>query len=205
MTAAHRSVLAEASHDALVPVLLSTRRHEDARGWFTESYSARALAQHGITCNFVQDNQSMSRRKGTIRGLHYQAPPMAQAKLVRVVRGSILDVAVDIRRGSPTYGKSVIAELSAENGLQLYVPTGFAHGFCTLEDDTEVAYKVSEFYSPQHDGGLRWDDPDIAIAWPVDASDVVVSDKDAAQPLLSDYRSDFPYVGGPLTSLLLRR
>jgi dTDP-4-dehydrorhamnose 3,5-epimerase len=194
----------QTSLESQVPVLLSTRRHEDARGWFVETYNAGALTRHGITCEFVQDNQSLSRRKGTIRGLHFQLPPKSQAKLVRVVRGSILDVAVDIRRGSPTYGSSVAVELSAENGWQLYIPVGFAHGFCTLEDDTEIAYKVSEFYSPQHDAGLRWDDPDISIAWPVDRADVVVSDKDATQPFLAEFADEISYRGEPLSPLLIR-
>jgi dTDP-4-dehydrorhamnose 3,5-epimerase len=204
MTTHHGLAVAQMPHESQIPVLLSTRRHEDTRGWFVESYNALALARHGITCEFVQDNQSLSRRRGTIRGLHFQLPPKAQAKLVRVVRGSILDVAIDIRRGSPTYGRSVAAELSADNGWQLYVPVGFAHGFCTLEDDTEVAYKVSEFYSPQDDAGLRWDDPDISIAWPVAASDVVVSDKDAALPLLRQFTSNFSYDGEALAPLMIK-
>lgn len=190
--------------DSPIPVLLATRRHADSRGWFTESYNARTLATHGIACRFVQDNQSMSTRKGTIRGLHFQMPPMAQAKLVRVIRGSVLDVAVDIRRGSPTYGKFVSAQLSADNGHQLYVPAGFAHGFCTLEDSTEVSYKVSEFYSPQHDAGLRWDDPQIAIPWPVEHRDAVVSGKDAEQPRLDEWQSVFSYTGVPLGPLTLQ-
>jgi dTDP-4-dehydrorhamnose 3,5-epimerase len=204
MTTHHALAVATSPHESQIPVLLSTRRHADARGWFVESYNARTLAQHGIACDFVQDNQSLSRRKGTIRGLHFQLAPKAQAKLVRVVRGSIYDVAVDIRRNSPTYGRSVGIELSADNGWQLYVPVGFAHGFCTLEDDTEVAYKVSEFYSPQHDAGLRWDDPDIDVAWPVAAADVVVSDKDAAQPRLAEFTGDFSYHGEPLAPLLIK-
>lgn len=205
MTTHHGLAVARAPHESQIPVLLSTRRHEDTRGWFVETYNARALAQHGITCAFVQDNHSLSRRKGTIRGLHFQLPPKAQAKLVRVLRGSILDVAVDIRRGSPTYGHSVTVELSDENGWQLYVPVGFAHGFCTLEEDTEVAYKVSEFYSPQDDAGLCWNDPDISIAWPVAPSDVVVSDKDAALPALSRFTGNFGYHGEPMASLIIKR
>jgi dTDP-4-dehydrorhamnose 3,5-epimerase len=129
---------------------------------------------------------------------------MAQAKLVRVLRGSILDVAVDIRRDSPTYGRFVAAELSADNGLQLYVPVGFAHGFCTLEDETEVSYKVSEFYSPQHDAGIRWDDPEIAVRWPIAQAETTVSDKDAGLPRLDQFQGHFTYHGAPLAPLLIR-
>jgi dTDP-4-dehydrorhamnose 3,5-epimerase len=204
MTQVHRLAALDAPHGAQIPVLLATRRHADSRGWFSESYSERALAKHDITCGFVQDNQSMSRRRGTIRGLHFQLPPMAQAKLVRAVRGSILDIAVDIRRDSPSFGRFVAAELSADNGLQLFVPVGFAHGFCTLEDDTEVAYKVSEFYSPEHDAGIHWDDPEIAVPWPVDPGEITVSDKDAGQPTLAQFRGEFSYHGEPLTPLLIR-
>jgi dTDP-4-dehydrorhamnose 3,5-epimerase len=152
--------------------------HRDARGAFSETYSRRALEAAGIDVDFVQDNHSVSRAKGVIRGLHYQCPPHAQAKLVRVARGAIFDVAVDIRRGSPTYGKHVSAILSAENWAQLFVPIGFAHGFCTLEPDTEVIYKASGYYAPQAESGIGWDDPDLAIAWPVAAADAVLSDKD---------------------------
>lgn len=161
------------------------RRFDDARGFFSEVYNARQLAEHGVSLTFVQDNHSLSREPGTIRGLHFQTPPYAQDKLVRVPRGRILDVAVDIRRGSPTFGKHVAVELSAESWNQLLVPTGFAHGFCTLEPDTEVLYKVTAYYAPDHDKGLLWDDPALAIAWPFGRETARVSDKDARQPTLA--------------------
>lgn len=186
-----------------LPVLFASKRFGDARGWFCETYSERSLARHGIHDRFVQDNQSLSAQTGTIRGLHYQLPPAAQAKLVRVVRGRIFDVAVDIRRASPTYGQFVSAELSADNGHQLYVPVGFAHGFCTLEDNTEVLYKVSDFYSPKHEAGIRWDDPLINIPWPVAGGSAVVSAKDVELPSLSQCRNTFIYAGAPLQPLTL--
>jgi dTDP-4-dehydrorhamnose 3,5-epimerase len=166
--------------------LLTPRRFGDARGWFCETWNRRVLADAGIDHDFVQDNQSLSRPVGTVRGLHFQLPPFAQAKLVRVLRGAILDVAVDLRRASPTYGRSVAVRLDAENGAQLYVPVGFAHGFCTLEPDTEVFYKVSAPYSAAHDRGLAWDDPALAVAWPVTAAQAVLSDKDRKQPTLAE-------------------
>ncbi len=184
-----------------VPRLLVPKRFQDARGWFSETYSERGFAALGITCRFVQDNQSYSARRGTIRGLHLQIPPRAQAKIVRAVRGRILDVAVDVRRGSPTYGRFVSVELSAENGRQLYVPVGFAHAFCTLVDDVEVAYKVSDFYAPECERGIRWDDSSIGIPWPVRAGEAGVSDKDAVLPLLSGWESPFEYEGVPLAPL----
>lgn len=154
----------------------------DARGTFSETWNAARFAEHGIKLNFVQDNQSWSAPVGTIRGLHFQSPPKAQAKLVRVIRGRIVDVAVDLRRTSPTYGKWVAVELSAQNRKQVLVPVGFAHGFCTLEPDTEVLYKVTDFYSPANDFGIAWDDPDLAITWPVARDKVVLSEKDKLQP-----------------------
>jgi dTDP-4-dehydrorhamnose 3,5-epimerase len=183
------------------PSLIVGKRISDSRGWFSETYSERAFAEYGVTCRFVQDNQSYSARRGTIRGLHFQVPPKAQAKLVRVMRGRILDVAVDLRRGSPTYGGFVASELSAENGRQLYVPVGFAHGFCTLDDDVDVVYKVSDFYGPECDGGIRWDDPSIGIPWPVGAAEATVSAKDMMLPLLRDWTSPFAYDGVPLAPL----
>jgi dTDP-4-dehydrorhamnose 3,5-epimerase len=182
-----------------IPAVLAItpRRHADERGFFSETYSRRSLAEHGLDDDFVQDNHALSRRKGTVRGLHFQTPPHAQAKLVRVVRGAIYDVAVDLRRGSPSYGRFVSAVLSAENGLQLYVPVGFAHGLCTLEDDTEVLYKVTDFYAPAHDGKLRWDDPDIGIPWPLDGAAPVLSEADAAAPGLAAFDSPFAYDAGP--------
>jgi dTDP-4-dehydrorhamnose 3,5-epimerase len=165
----------------------------DERGFFSETYNRQALAAAGIDAEFVQDNQSLSRAKGVLRGLHFQSSPRAQAKLVRVVRGSIFDVAVDIRRGSPTYGRHVSATLSAENWAQLWVPVGFAHGFCTLEPDTEVIYKVTDFYAPERDRGLAFDDTDLAIQWPVAAAPAILSDKDRQHPRLRDLPAYFTY------------
>ena len=155
----------------------------DARGWFMESWSKKKMEDAGITVDFVQDNHSFSAQKGTLRGLHYQLNPMAQAKLLRVSRGAIFDVAVDIRRGSPTYAKWVGVDLTAENARQLFIPRGFAHGFITLTDDVEVQYKADNFYAPDCDGNIRWDDPEIGVAWPL--APVVLSEKDAKAPLLS--------------------
>lgn len=166
--------------------LITPRRHSDDRGFFSETYSARALKEAGIDALFVQDNHSLSRRKGVVRGLHYQMAPQAQGKLIRTTRGAIFDVAVDIRHGSPTFGRHVSVVLSAENWAQLWVPVGFAHGFCTLEDDTEVQYKVSEYYAPEYDRGILWNDPALGISWPVSAADAILSDKDRGQPLLQD-------------------
>lgn len=167
-------------------MLIAPKRFPDARGYFTELYSSRALSEAGIKEAFVQDNLSLSSKVGTIRGLHFQLPPHSQAKLVRVSRGKILDVAVDLRWSSPTYGKYVSCELSAENGFQLYVPHGFAHGFCTLEPDTEVVYKVSDYYAPKAEGGILWSDPALNIDWPVSDEVAIVSEKDAVLPLLKD-------------------
>ena len=161
-----------------------------------------AFADLGIAATFVQDNHSLSRPAHTLRGLHFQTPPHGQAKLVRCVRGRIFDVAVDLRRGSPTYGQWVGAELTADNGRQLFVPVGFAHGFLTLEPDTEVMYKCSALYAPAHDAGVRWDDPAIGIAWPLPAGVAPeLSAKDRVQPLLADFDSPFAYDGHPLTPL----
>lgn len=168
-----------------------TRRFGDNRGHFTESYNRDRWRAAGIDVEFVQDNDSFSVAKGTVRGLHFQRPPAAQAKLVRVARGSVLDVAVDIRRRSPTYGKHVAVELSAANGEQLFIPHGFAHGFCTLEPETYVIYKVDNFYSPENDGGIMWSDPSLAIDWPVSPSDAVLSDKDLVHSLFKDFDTPF--------------
>jgi dTDP-4-dehydrorhamnose 3,5-epimerase len=173
------------------PVLVSARRFGDHRGFFLESYSQRDFAALGLADVFVQDNHSLSAVAGTVRGLHFQLPPRAQAKLVRVLRGAILDVAVDIRRASPSYGQHVAVELSAENALQLYVPVGFAHGFCTLQPDTEVAYKVTDTYAPDCDRGIAWNDPDLALPWPFDAAAVQLSDKDRRAPRLRDLPAAF--------------
>ena len=169
-------------------------RHGDHRGFFAETYSQRAYAEHGIDAVFVQDNHSLSAAAGTVRGLHFQAPPHAQAKLVRCGRGAIFDVAVDIRRGSPTYGRWTGYTLSAENGAQLYIPVGFAHGFATLEPDSEIIYKCSDYYAPETEGALRWDDPDIGIQWPLSAPPVL-SEKDATAPLLAGFNSPFTFEG----------
>jgi dTDP-4-dehydrorhamnose 3,5-epimerase len=177
------------------------KRHPDARGWFSETFHERRLRELGIVCHFVQDNQSSSKRAGTLRGLHFQVPPTAQAKLISVLRGRAIDVAVDVRRDSPTYGKHVAIELSAETGHQLYIPVGFAHGFLTLEDDVVLMYKVSDYYAPAHDSGIRWDDPDIAIRWPLEPGNIVTSDRDRRLPLLKDFASPFAYDGHPLVPL----
>jgi dTDP-4-dehydrorhamnose 3,5-epimerase len=173
------------------PVLVTPRRFGDHRGFFLETYSARDFAALGIPDVFVQDNHSLSARPGTIRGMHFQLPPHAQAKLVRVLRGAILDIAVDIRRSSPFYGRHVAVELTAENAQQLYVPVGFAHGFCTLTPDTEVAYKVTALYAPECDRGIAWDDPELALPWPFEAGEVQLSDKDRRAPRLRDLTQGF--------------
>ena len=172
-------------------VLVKPKRHGDQRGFFSETYKRQAFEEAGLFLDFVQENHSLSAETGTVRGLHYQSPPFAQDKLVRVVRGRILDVAVDIRRSSPTYGRHVAVELSAENWFQLLVPIGFAHGFCTLQPDTEVIYKVTAPYAPANDFGIAWDDPALGIAWPVDPEDAVLSVKDRQQPGFADLASVF--------------
>lgn len=169
--------------------IITPRRFGDDRGWFSETWSRAALREAGIDCDFCQENQSLSRQVGTIRGLHFQAPPHAQDKLVRVVRGRIWDVAVDIRKASSTYGQWVAEEISAEAGNQILVPKGFAHGFCTLEPDTEVVYLVSDIYSKTHDGGILWNDPELAIDWPVNHPSL--SDKDQIAPRLSEIAPPF--------------
>jgi dTDP-4-dehydrorhamnose 3,5-epimerase len=166
-------------------LLITPKRHGDARGWFSETWSRQSFAQLGLNADFVQDNQAFSARRGTLRGLHFQTAPHAQAKLVRVLKGAIYDVAVDIRQGSETYGRWVAAELTAAGGEQLFVPRGFAHGYCTLTDDCELFYKVDGLYAPQTEGGVAWNDPDLAIPWPL-AGDPVLSDKDQRLPRLKD-------------------
>lgn len=166
--------------------IIRPRKHGDARGFFSETYSQRSLAEAGIDTVFVQDNHAFSAEKGTVRGLHFQTEPFAQDKLVRVVRGAILDVVVDIRRGSPTYGRHVSAVISAQEWNQILVPKGFAHGLLTLEPDTEVLYKVSNPYSPAHDLGLLWNDPALEIPWPIDEAEAILSAKDKVQPRLAE-------------------
>ena len=176
---------------------LSPRRFADARGFFAETWNAARMAAAGLAVDFVQDNHSYSAAVGTVRGLHYQRPPHAQGKLVRVARGRIRDVAVDVRRGSPTYGRWVAEELSAENGAQLWVPRGFLHGFVTLEPDTEVLYKVDDYYAAECDGAVRFDDPVLAIDWGIDPAEAVLSAKDAAAPFFKDFASPFVYEATP--------
>jgi len=166
-------------------LLITPRRHGDARGWFSETWSVKALAGSPADTTFVQDNQAFSAQKGTLRGLHFQKPPAAQGKLIRALRGVVFDVAVDIRTGSPTFGQWVSAELTAEGGEQLWVPRGFAHGYVTLTDDTELFYKVDGDYAPALEGGLIWNDPDLGIAWPLEG-EPVLSDKDKVLPRLKD-------------------
>lgn len=173
-------------------LLVAPKRHGDARGFFSEVYKESVFAEYGFEENFIQDNHAYSAEAGVLRGLHYQSPPFAQDKLVRVVRGSIFDVAVDIREGSPNFGKWVGVELSAENWKQLLVPKGFAHGYLTLEQDTEVVYKVSNPYAPDCDKGVLWDDADIAIEWPLDV-EPILSEKDKVQPLLKNLTLEFNY------------
>jgi dTDP-4-dehydrorhamnose 3,5-epimerase len=175
-------------------ILITPRRFGDHRGYFAETYSQRAYAELGVNERFVQDNHSLSAEIGTVRGLHFQAPPAAQAKLVRCGRGAIFDVAVDIRKGSATYGKWVGYELSAENGAQLFIPAGFAHGFATLQPDSEIIYKCSDYYAPETEGALRWDDPAIDINWPLQGK-AILSDKDAVAPMLTDLDSPFHMEG----------
>jgi dTDP-4-dehydrorhamnose 3,5-epimerase len=170
--------------------ILTPQRFGDDRGWFSETWNVQRMASAGLDIGFVQDNHSMSGAVGTLRGLHYQRPPHAQDKLVRCSRGVIFDVAVDVRIGSPTYGKWLGLELSAQNGKQLLVPRGFLHGFVTRVPDTEVQYKCSDFYAPDCDGGIRWDDPDIGIDWGL-SGPPVLSDKDQIAPLLRDFKSPF--------------
>lgn len=169
------------------------RRFEDARGWFAEVFNERTLqvALSGVT--FVQDNQALSREAGTLRGLHFQRPPMAQDKLVRVLRGAVRDVAVDIRSGSPTFGRWVAADLSAENGLQLFVPKGFAHGYVTTQPDTEVLYKVSDFYSAEHEMGIAWDDPAIGVDWGLEPGAAITATKDDEWQRLAELPALFKY------------
>ncbi len=176
-------------------VILTPKRFGDARGFFSESWSKRQMAEAGLDINWVQDNHSLSMQVGTVRGLHFQSPPHAQAKLVRCGRGALYDVVVDIRRGSPTYGQWVGEELSFENGKQLLVPTGFLHGFATRAPETEIIYKCSDYYAPECDGAVRFDCPQIGIDWGLGNLEPVLSEKDAAAPGLADFDSPFVYEG----------
>ncbi len=171
---------------------LTPARFGDHRGFFSESYSRARMAEQGVTTDFVQDNHSLSREVGTVRGLHFQSPPHAQAKLVRCGRGALFDVAVDIRKGSPTYGQWVGEELSFENGKQLLIPEGFLHGFITLQPDTEIVYKCSDYYAPECDGAVRWDS--CGIDWNFESTPIL-SEKDEAAPALADFDSPFVYEG----------
>ena len=177
--------------------VLLVRPHffHDSRGRFAETYRRDAFAVAGIAANFVQENQSFSTRQGTIRGLHFQRPPAVQAKLVRVLRGSIFDVAVDLRAGSATFGKWVGATLTASGGEQLFIPQGFAHGFCTLEADVEVGYKCDAYYAPAAEGGLHYADPSLAIAWPAAAGSMIASDRDRALPYFATFKTPFLMAG----------
>ncbi|MEI4195524.1 dTDP-4-dehydrorhamnose 3,5-epimerase [Roseovarius sp. E0-M6] len=178
-------------------LILTPARHGDARGFFSESWNRATLAAHGIEIDFVQDNHSLSGRVGTIRGLHFQTPPHPQAKLVRCGRGALFDVAVDIRKGSPTFGQWVGAELSFENGRQLLVPVGFAHGFVTRLPETEIIYKCSTPYAPECDRAIAFDDPDIGVDWGVARSDAHLSEKDATAPRLRECGTPFAFGDAP--------
>ncbi len=173
--------------------LITPVRHVDSRGFFSEVFKENVLRKHAIDVHFVQDNHSLSVSKGVVRGLHFQTPPFAQAKLLRVTAGSILDVAVDIRWGSPSFGRHVAVMLSASEGNQIFIPEGFAHGYCTLERDTEVIYKVSAYYSAEHDRGLLWNDPALGIEWPIPADRTLVSDRDQKHPVLARLPRFFEY------------
>jgi dTDP-4-dehydrorhamnose 3,5-epimerase len=172
-------------------ILIRVRQFFDSRGRFFETYREADFAELGIECQFVQDNQAVSTQLGTIRGLHFQSPPHAQAKLVRVLRGAVYDAAVDLRSDSPTYGKWCGARLTADGGEQIFVPRGFAHGYCTLEPDTVVAYKVDGYYAPPSEAGLIWNDPEIGIDWTIPALSVLVSDKDRKLPSLHTFVTPF--------------
>lgn len=171
--------------------IIEPKVFEDNRGFFMESFNQQTFFDHGLRFDFIQDNHSLSVDKDVIRGLHYQSDPKAQTKLVRVITGAIYDVAVDIRKSSPTFGQWVGVRLSAENHRMLLVPKGFAHGFCTIMENTHVQYKVDEYYSPENDKGILWNDPELAIDWPT--SNPILSDKDAKQPLLKNAEINFEY------------
>jgi dTDP-4-dehydrorhamnose 3,5-epimerase len=172
-------------------LIIRPKKHGDHRGFFSETFRASALREAGVDLDWVQDNHSFSAARGVVRGLHFQRHPKAQAKLLRVIRGAVFDVAVDIRKGSPTYGRHVAVELSAENWAQIYVPVGFAHGFCTLTENAEVLYKVSAEYGPAEEGGVLWNDPDLGIAWPIGAEQATLSPRDLEWPRFKDFDSPF--------------
>lgn len=172
-------------------LIVKPKKHGDHRGFLSETFKATALREHGVVVDWVQDNHSFSSARGVVRGLHFQRPPKAQAKLLRVTRGSVLDVAVDVRKNSPTYGQHVAVELSADNWTQIYIPVGFAHGFCTLTENAEVLYKMSAEYGAAEEGGLLWDDPDLGIDWPIDAKDATLSSRDLELPRFKDFVSPF--------------
>jgi dTDP-4-dehydrorhamnose 3,5-epimerase len=174
-------------------ILVLPRRFSDGRGWLAETWSAPSFAAAGIDVPFVQDNHSFSRQAGTVRALHFQLPPHAQAKLVRVARGAIFDVALDLRRGSPSYGRFVTATLAADDGEELFIPCGFAHGFSTLMPETEVIYKVSKPYAPAAESGLIWSDPDLAIPWPVKREAAILSERDGKLPRFAGFVSPFSF------------
>ena len=177
-------------------LLVKPRYINDTRGYFVETFNVRKARDLGLPTEFVQDNQALSHKRGTVRALHFQLPPHMQAKLVRVVRGSIYDVAVDLRAGSPTYGRWTATTLTGQGGEYLFIPHGLAHGYCTLQDDTEVAYKVDDYYAPECERGLAWNDPTLAIDWPISAAEALLSDKDRALPQFADFVSPFRYDGG---------
>ncbi len=172
-------------------LILRPRRFDDARGWFCEVWNRDTMRAAGLDYDFVQDNHSFSAHSGTVRGLHYQAPPRAQGKLVRCSRGAVFDVAVDVRPDSPGFGRWFGVELSAGNGLQLLIPRGFLHGFITRTPDAEVHYKCTDTYAPASDGAVRWDDPDLGIDWGIDPADAILSDKDRAAPAFRDWQNPF--------------
>jgi dTDP-4-dehydrorhamnose 3,5-epimerase len=178
-------------------LIVTPRKHGDARGFFSEVFREDVAAPFGEGLRFVQDNHAYSAERGVLRGLHYQIPPHAQGKLVRCTRGAILDVAVDIRTGSPTYGRHVCAEISAANWRQIWVPPGFAHGYVTLEPETEVLYKVTDYYAPECDRGIAWDDPALAIDWGIDPAELILSAKDRGHPRLADAPVAFTWNGAP--------
>lgn len=175
--------------------IINAKRFGDARGFFVEQYNKRALAEHGLYFEFVQDNVSFSLKSGTVRGLHFQPPPFAQTKLVSVLRGAVLDVLVDIRTGSPTCGRHVAVELTADNGSQALVPRGFAHGFCTLVDNTVVQYKVDAYYDAASDKGMLWNDPDLGIPWPIDEDQAILIERDRQQPRMRELPKYFQWSG----------